>query len=768
MNAEALLKHYELVADGPDAIARLRCFVLELAVRGKLLQQDTNDEPVPAALKRQKISVSSLSPFEIPASWAWVNVGAVAEARLGKMLDKAKNRGTPRRYLRNINVRWSDFNLSDVLEMPFEDSELAEFALRIGDVLICEGGEPGRAAVWDGRESDIYFQKAIHRVRFANVVSSDYFVMALRASADDGRLTAYFTGTGIKHFTGKGLDSYVFPLPSIAEQHRIVAKVDELMALCDRLEAARVAREATRDRLAAASLARLNTPDPDPETFKAHASFAISTALPALTTRPDQIKQLRQAILNLAVRGKLVMQDPNDEQAARMVQRAKASKQAAYNAEGLRVRTPLTYPTRDDLKFDFPLSWELAAFDELFVIVSGVTLGQKIPVNESIDAPYLRVANVQRGYLALDVIKTIPVRKSDLQRYALRAGDVLMTEGGDWDKLGRAAIWQCAVPNCIHQNHVFRVRPPSVEILSEWVTTYVNSLLGRAFFEDASKQTTNLASINMTQLRSCPIPVPPTAEQHRIVTKVNELMQLCDRLESSLRNGAETRCRLLDALLHEALQTRHDNVIDFVTARRTLLAAREAVACRIVERLASTRGFGRVRAVKPLYFAETHCGVALGGQWGRADFGPFDQWIFSFESHATSAGWFSVAEKISTGGGTRIEYKPGAALSNNAQAAAKVFGDQAAEFERILTLLANLNTEESEIVATLYAAWNDLMLDGKPVSDEIVISEFREHWHSRKASFDPGRLRVWLDWIRRNRLVPKGQGPSTRHQAELI
>ena len=110
----------------------------------------------------------------------------------------------------------------------------------------------------------------------------------------------YFTGTGIKHFTGQSLDALPFHFPPLAEQHRIVAKVDELMALCDRLEAARAEREATRDRLTAASLARLNTPDPDPATFATHARFALDH-LPALTACPDQIRQLRQTILSLAV-----------------------------------------------------------------------------------------------------------------------------------------------------------------------------------------------------------------------------------------------------------------------------------------------------------------------------------------------------------------------------------------------------------------------------------------------------------------------------------
>ena len=232
-----------------DQIKALRQTILNLAVRGKLVPQDPNDEPASELLKRRKVAVSESGPSELPGSWAWVSVGAVAYSRLGKMLDKAKNKGTLRKYLRNINVRWFDFDLSDLLEMRFEDSELPEFALRKGDVLICEGGEPGRAAVWDDRKTDIYFQKAIHRVRFLDFVDSDFFVKMLRASADDGRLAEYFTGTGIKHFTGKGLAAYSFPLPPLAEQHRIVVKVDELMALCDRLEASLAAGDETRGRL---------------------------------------------------------------------------------------------------------------------------------------------------------------------------------------------------------------------------------------------------------------------------------------------------------------------------------------------------------------------------------------------------------------------------------------------------------------------------------------------------------------------------------------
>lgn len=232
-----------------DQIKSLRQTILNLAVRGKLVEQELNAEPVPSVLQRFNATGSREGAFHLPGTWVWIDVGSVAKTRLGKMLDKAKNRGTPRPYLRNINVRWFDFDLSDLLEMPFENSELEEFSLLVGDVLICEGGEPGRAAVWDARSQGIYFQKAIHRVRFFAPADPHFFVLALKASADDGRLAESFTGTGIKHFTGKGLSGYRFPLPPLAEQHRIVAKVDELMALCDRLEASLATADTTKQRL---------------------------------------------------------------------------------------------------------------------------------------------------------------------------------------------------------------------------------------------------------------------------------------------------------------------------------------------------------------------------------------------------------------------------------------------------------------------------------------------------------------------------------------
>ena len=152
---------------------------------------------------------------------------------------------------------------------------------------------------------------------------------------------------------------------------------------------------------------------------------------------------------------------------------------------------------------------------EATAIASGATKGRRIDPKNAAEVPYLRVANVQDGFLNLDEIKTMTIRRGEERKYALAPGDLVMTEGGDSDKLGRAAVWHGELPYCAHQNHVFRVRPNRKFVLTDYLRDLVGSAYGKAYFLSIAKRTTGIASINKAQLGGFPVPIPPMDLQHR-------------------------------------------------------------------------------------------------------------------------------------------------------------------------------------------------------------------------------------------------------------
>ncbi|MBL1271941.1 MAG: restriction endonuclease subunit S [Oceanospirillales bacterium] len=216
----------------PKILKRFRQSVLAAAVNGRLTEKwrSNLDSYVHASAGDWKWP-------PIPGTWNVKLYLDLAESRLGKMLDKAKNSGLPTKYLGNINVRWFDFKLSEVQEILVSESERAELAIRPGDLLICEGGEPGRCAIWDGRiEEQIVFQKALHRARVSDALIPEWLALNLKHDADSLTLEQLFTGTTIKHLTGKALKKYPLRVPPREEQTEIVLRVDQLFAHADRIE----------------------------------------------------------------------------------------------------------------------------------------------------------------------------------------------------------------------------------------------------------------------------------------------------------------------------------------------------------------------------------------------------------------------------------------------------------------------------------------------------------------------------------------------------
>lgn len=196
-----------------------------------------------------------------------------------------------------------------------------------------------------------------------------------------------------------------------------------------------------------------------------------------------------------------------------------------------------------------PRKWEVIPLGCCADIASGVTLGRTLNSPVAIELPYLRVANVQDGYLALGEIKTVSILPSELNRFALKVGDVLMNEGGDFDKLGRGAVWEGQIEPCLHQNHVFRVRCDDSKLLPAFLAAYSSSVRGKTYFVQASKQTTNLASINSTQLKAFGISCPSVAEQLFITQRLSTFDKKMAVEQEALEKLSQQKIGLMDDLL---------------------------------------------------------------------------------------------------------------------------------------------------------------------------------------------------------------------------
>jgi type I restriction enzyme S subunit len=557
MNAERLLARYQQIADAPDAIARLRRFILDLAVRGKLTLQDSGDEPASELLKRSKKqrsqsllkesrtdkNATSEPEHDLPASWLWVRIGDHLELINGMAFKPTdwKQAGIKIVRIQNLNRPDAPFNYCDPTMVR------DRFLINDGAFLISWSGTPGTsfgAFIWERGEAVL--NQHIFRCDFRlSAFDPLYLRLAINGRLDEMIAKAH-GGVGLQHITKGKLEALLIALPPIAEQHRIVAKVDELMDLCDRLEAARASREAARDRLTASSLARLNAPDP--ETFQADARFALD-ALPALTTRPDQIKALRQTILNLAVRGRLVKQYPKDEPARLLLRRIAMEKG--------HVRSPLVEIDRDSAPYLLPETWTWAALGQL--ILSGPQNGiSPKPTNRG-DAPRaITLTATTSGVFNPAHFKRVEANIPSNSDFWLRDGDLLFQRGNTREYVGMAAVYRGHPNTFLFPDLMMKVRV-SEHINLQFAHLASISPPARAFLSaNASGAQATMPKINQTTLVSLPIPLPPLAEQNRIVAKVDELMVLCDRLEASLTATAATRRRLLDALLAEALTPAED------------------------------------------------------------------------------------------------------------------------------------------------------------------------------------------------------------------
>lgn len=474
--------------------------------------------------------------FPVPVGWALPCIGDVATLLAGY--------GFPTEYQGKSNGELPFFKVGDISEAWQRNERLLTSAkhyvthddaaqlrakpLPKGSVVFAKIG----AAISLNRRAIISTPSLI-----------DNNCMGLAANADvlDTDYLFYFTcilrlgelsrASVVPSLRKSDIEPIPLPLPPLNEQHRIVAKIEELFSDLD-------------------------------------------AGVAALKRAKANLKRYRASVLKAAVEGKLTEEwrakhpakEPASELLARILkerrQKWESDQLAKFAAAGK--QPPKNWrdkyvepkpPETDGLPL-IPQSWIWTTLDAMANVVGGVTKDQK-KVNQPgmREVPYLRVANVQRGFLDLSEMKTISASEVDIAELRLEPGDMLFNEGGDRDKLGRGWVWSGELSECIHQNHVFRGRLVSQEIQPRFVSHHGNTF-GKEWFIKAGKQTTNLASINLGVLRLFPVPIPPAEEQAEIISQVDEILSQIDATEKQIEHGLLRASRLRQSILNEAFSGR--------------------------------------------------------------------------------------------------------------------------------------------------------------------------------------------------------------------
>lgn len=361
-------------------------------------------------------------------------------------------------------------------------------------------------------------------VRGVDAVYASYF---LRSRAEDILRTCKKDGTTVSSIDSDRLAAYEISIAPATEQKRIVSKIDELFSCIDEGER-------------------------------------------ALERVQKLVERYRQSVLKAAVTGELTREwreknkDKLESGEALLARILKARREAWEKAELEKMKAKGITPANDKWKqkYEEPLSpdmtdlpelpdgWVWASLDMLADIVGGITVDQKRRTEDCEPVPYLRVANVQRGYLDLSEMKSINAPRDRIEQLRLRPGDILFNEGGDIDKLGRGWIWEGQLSNCIHQNHVFRARLVILYSLNKIISWYGN-VMGRTLFMRLGKQTTNLASLSLSKLKSVPVPIMCPSEADEIVSRVDDIFSITDHhggeIEKQMRGSSSVRHGVLKA-----------------------------------------------------------------------------------------------------------------------------------------------------------------------------------------------------------------------------
>ncbi|MEB3440183.1 restriction endonuclease subunit S [Pseudomonas sp. A2] len=565
-----LTDNLPLLASAPNAIKKLRELILELAVRGKLVPQNPNDEPASELLKRvaeekarlvaernlrkqkplEEIAEAKI-PFELPPGWEWSQLGHISSDVQYGFTASANHQNEEPLLLRITDIQNDGVNWDTVPGCNIAPAEISDYELKDGDIVIARtGGTIGKSYLVSGLTRSAVFASYLIRIGRLDSIYSGFTKIFLGSTFYWKQLYANSTGTGQPNVNGTALKGLLIPLAPMAEQYRIVAKVDELMALCDRLEAQQADAESAHVQLVQTMLDSLSQAI-DAADFAASWQ-RLAEHFQTLFTNEFAIDALKKTLLQLAVMGKLVPQDLTDESASELLKRIEREKQRLVNEGLIKKQKPLVESTNSQIKPALPSSWKWVPLLDITTGMdsgwSPACLGNSSPSDDVWGV--LKTTAVQVMSYLQHENKELPSHLEPRPEAETKVGDILFTRAGPMNRVGISCLVESTRPKLMISDKIIRFHPVELGVYGRFVALCLNAGETAKYLEQAkSGMAASQVNISQEKLRLAPIPLAPLREQHRIVKKVDQLMKLCDTLTQQINIARSKQTELLDTLM---------------------------------------------------------------------------------------------------------------------------------------------------------------------------------------------------------------------------
>lgn len=550
-----LVQHFDLIAQAPGGVARLRELILTLAVQGNLVPQDPSDEPASVLLQNIRAEKDRLiaegkikrdkplaeiadeeKPFELPRGWEWVRLGDVQSFTNGFAFKSTSFTDEGVGVVRIGNVHHGEISEKGMVYLPFELSERVDpqFFIEPDDLVITMTGDVKLG--FNKSQNRYLLNQRVGKIT-PILVDPSYLVFCLDLVAEKKIEEA--SGSVIPNVSTGEINATPFALPPLAEQSRIVTRVEELMQLCDALEAGGQLEAQQHAQLVNTLLGTL-TKSETPEAL-ADNWQRIATHFDLLLDRPSSVDALEQTILQLAVRGLLVPQDPSDEPASVLLQKIRTEKDHLIAQGKIKRDKPLPLITDEEKPFELPQGWEWVRLQQAYDVRDGT---HDTPKYQATGFPLVTSKNIYGGVLDLSDVKLISAQDHEQisARSKVDRNDILFAMIGS---IGNPVLVDTDLEFSVKNVALFKYYaaplscPPYLLILLQ---TKAEGIRERAAGAVQS-------FVSLGQLRSAVVALPPLAEQSRIVSRVNELRALCADLRQRLSAAQSTQGHLADALI---------------------------------------------------------------------------------------------------------------------------------------------------------------------------------------------------------------------------